>query len=102
MAKLRIAVIFGGANTEYEVSLSSATSVLKNIPADKYEVIKIGITKEGAWYLYSGPVNLIQEDKWQQTRYITPAVISPDRANPGILHFGSRDDYSSCVLLHID
>jgi len=102
MAKLRIAVIFGGVNTEYEVSLSSVTSILNNIPADKYDIIKIGITKEGAWYLYSGPVHLIKEDKWQQSRYITPAVISPDRVNPGILHFGSRDGYDRCELLHID
>lgn len=102
MSKLRLAVIFGGASTEYEVSLLSATSILKNISEDQYDVIKIGITKEGAWYLYSGPVHLIQEDKWQQNRYITPAVISPDRVSPGILHFGGRDGYEHCELLNID
>ena len=48
MSKLRIAVLFGGASTEYEVSLMSAASVLRNIPEDRYDVIKIGITKEGA------------------------------------------------------
>lgn len=102
MPKLRIAVIFGGASTEYEVSLASAASILKNIPEDRYDVIKIGITKEGAWYLYSGPVHLIQEDKWQQNRYITPAVISPDRVSPGILHFNGRDGFEHCELLNID
>ena len=69
MSKLRLAVLFGGASSEYEVSLLSAASVLRNIPEDKYDVIKIGITKEGAWYLYSGPVHLIENDKWQTKTY---------------------------------
>ena len=102
MSKLRLAVLFGGASSEYEVSLLSAASVLRNIPEDKYDVIKIGITKEGAWYLYSGPVHLIENDKWQTKRYLTPAFISPDRMSPGILHFTGRDGYERCELLNID
>lgn len=102
MAKLRIAVLFGGASTEYEVSLLSAASVLRNIPEEKYDVIKIGITREGAWYLYSGPIRLIEENAWQTNRYITPAVLSPDRCSPGILHFTGRDGFEHCELLNID
>ena len=103
MSKLRIAVIFGGASTEYEVSLVSATSILQNIPEDRYDVIKIGITKSGAWYLYSGPIHLIAENKWQQNRYITPAFVSPDRVTPGILHLSRRENgFERCSLLNID
>src|SRR5262252_7699672 len=49
MKKLRVGVLFGGRSGEHEVSLLSAASVLKAIDKDKYEVVPIGITKEGRW-----------------------------------------------------
>ena len=44
-------VIFGGCSSEYPVSLRSAASVLRNLDSDKYNVITLGITRDGAWYL---------------------------------------------------
>ncbi len=49
MKKLRVGVLFGGRSGEHEVSLLSAASVLKAINQDKYEVVPIGITKQGQW-----------------------------------------------------
>ena len=49
MKKLRVGVLFGGRSGEHEVSLLSAASVLKAIDKKKYEVVPIGITKEGQW-----------------------------------------------------
>src|SRR5581483_4283846 len=49
MKKLRVGVLFGGRSGEHEVSLLSAASVLNAIDKDKYEVVPIGITKEGRW-----------------------------------------------------
>jgi len=49
MKKLRVGVLFGGRSGEHEVSLLSAASVLEAIDKSKYEVIPIGITKEGCW-----------------------------------------------------
>jgi D-alanine-D-alanine ligase len=49
MKKLRIGVLFGGRSGEHEISLLSAASVLKAINKNKYEVVPIGITKEGSW-----------------------------------------------------
>lgn len=49
MSKLRVGVLFGGRSGEHEVSLLSAASVLKAINPKKYEVVPIGITKEGRW-----------------------------------------------------
>ena len=49
MKKLRVGILFGGRSGEHEVSLLSAASVLKAIDKDKYEVVPIGITKEGRW-----------------------------------------------------
>jgi len=47
MAKLRVGILFGGRSGEHEVSLLSAASVLNAIDKTKYEVVPIGITKQG-------------------------------------------------------
>src|SRR5438876_3236240 len=49
MKKLRVGILFGGRSGEHEVSLLSAASVLGAIDKSKYEVVPIGITKEGRW-----------------------------------------------------
>ncbi len=49
MKKIRVGILFGGRSGEHEVSLLSAASVLQAIDRKKYEVIPIGITKEGRW-----------------------------------------------------
>jgi D-alanine-D-alanine ligase len=49
MKKLRVGILFGGRSGEHEVSLLSAASILDAIDKDKYEVVPIGITKEGRW-----------------------------------------------------
>ncbi len=49
MKKIRVGILFGGRSGEHEVSLLSAASVFNAIDKDKYEVVPIGITKEGRW-----------------------------------------------------
>jgi D-alanine-D-alanine ligase len=49
MKKIRVGILFGGRSGEHEVSLLSAASVLQAIDRKKYEVVPIGITKEGRW-----------------------------------------------------
>lgn len=49
--KLRVAILFGGKSGEHEVSLRSAVSVMRAIDVNRFEVIPIGITKEGIWKL---------------------------------------------------
>jgi D-alanine-D-alanine ligase len=47
--KLRVGVLFGGKSGEHEISLRSARSILAAIDRKKYEVVELGITKEGRW-----------------------------------------------------
>ena len=47
--KLRVGILFGGRSGEHEVSLLSAASILKAIDRRKFDVVPIGITKEGRW-----------------------------------------------------
>jgi D-alanine-D-alanine ligase len=49
MKKLRVGILFGGRSGEHEVSLLSAASVFNAIDKNKYEVVPIGITKQGHW-----------------------------------------------------
>src|SRR5690348_16705568 len=56
--KIRIGLIFGGRSGEHEVSLASAESVMANLDRDKFEVVPIGITREGSWLLGTEPHTL--------------------------------------------
>jgi D-alanine-D-alanine ligase len=47
--KIRVGILFGGRSGEHEISLLSAASVFKAIDQNKYEVVPIGITKQGRW-----------------------------------------------------
>ena len=49
--KTRVAVVFGGRSTEHRVSCLSAGSVLSHLDQDRFEVVPVGITTEGAWVL---------------------------------------------------
>ena len=49
MKKLRVGILFGGRSGEHEVSLLSAASVFNAIDKEKFEVVPVGITKEGRW-----------------------------------------------------
>jgi D-alanine-D-alanine ligase len=68
MSKLRVGILFGGRSGEHEVSLLSAASVLKAIDKDKYEVVPIGITKEGRWLTPGRAERLLRgEDHHEET-----------------------------------
>lgn len=85
MAKKHIAVLFGGASSEHEVSRVSASYVIDHIPSDKYEVIRIGITKQGRWYLYNGSLDDIRSGAWENNPENRVAFISPDTSVKGIV-----------------
>ena len=59
--KLRVGVIFGGRSGEHEVSLVSATSIIQALDPSKYEVVPIGITREGRWLSSPQMLHLMKE-----------------------------------------
>ena len=91
MAKKKIAVLFGGTSSEHEISLLSAYSVLTNIPAEKYDVICIGITKKGHWMYYPGEYEYIKTGEWENDPDCSTAILSPDALHKGILIIGDSD-----------
>ncbi|TCP61809.1 D-alanine--D-alanine ligase [Baia soyae] len=76
--KLRVAVVYGGKSGEHEVSLISAASVMKAMDLEKYEVLPIGITKEGAWQVGTTSFPTLEEslgaEKLDQLQSQLPAV----------------------------
>jgi len=58
--KLRVGILFGGRSGEHEVSLLSAASILKAIDPKKFDVVPIGITKEGRWLAAGDAHNLLE------------------------------------------
>ncbi len=61
--KLRVGVLFGGRSGEHEVSLLSAASILKAIDRKKFDVVPIGITKEGRWLAAADATGLLEGDQ---------------------------------------
>jgi D-alanine-D-alanine ligase len=85
--KLRVGILFGGRSGEHEVSLLSAASVLRAIDRDRFEVIPIGITKEGRWLAAGDARGLLEGDQSAVARRLRAG--DPE-ATPGarLLHEG--------------
>ena len=75
----KIGIIFGGRSGEHEVSLMSAASVIKALEGGKFELSFIGITKQGEWKLYSGPVGDIENGEWEKkARPLNPGSLKQE------------------------
>ena len=83
--KLRVGIIFGGRSGEHEVSLLSAASILKAIDRRKFDVVPIGITREGRWLAAADAHGLLEGN---------------DRAAERRLRAGDPDSTPGARLLH--
>ena len=93
MKKLSVCILFGGISPEHEVSLRSAESVLNNIDHSKYNVIPVGITKDGDWIIFGGKdYSELPAGTWMNNPKNNRGAISPVRGQ-GLLRF--EDD---CVV----
>jgi D-alanine-D-alanine ligase len=71
--RLRVGVLFGGRSGEHEVSLASATSVIRALDPEKYEAVPIGITKDGQWRVGASAQKLLPEVLKTGLRVVLPA-----------------------------
>src|SRR5436305_70371 len=87
MEKIRVGILFGGRSGEHEVSLLSAASVLNAIDKEKYDVVPIGITKEGRWLTAEHAENLLAGKLQIEPRNLRAG--DPDMTEPAaVLHRG--------------
>jgi D-alanine-D-alanine ligase len=81
-AKIRVGILFGGRSGEHEVSLLSAASVVNAIDKTKYEVVPIGITKDGRWVTAEHAERLLQGDAGARATQAALRAGDPE-ATPG-------------------
>lgn len=80
--KLTVAVVFGGQSSEHSVSCVSGVTVMKALNPDKYDLVLIGITKEGRWLL-ADSIEAVENGTWEDSG--VQALISPDAKDHGLL-----------------
>ena len=83
MKRKKVVVIFGGRSGEHVVSLRSATSIIEAIDRELYEVIPVGITREGSWL--TGPDAWLSLWENRPPREAASAVLLTDPVRPGLL-----------------
>ncbi len=98
--KLRVAVIFGGRSGEHEVSLVSAESVMKNLDRSKYEVIPIGITRDGKWLTTKDSLETLKAGS--SLELTTEKIISPDTTKKRLVPISKKYLRSKSLQEKID
>ena len=87
MKKLSVCILFGGMSPEHDVSLRSAESVLNNIDHSRYNVIPVGITRDGDWVIFGGKdYSELPAGTWMNNPANCRGTISPVRGQ-GLLRF---------------
>lgn len=91
--KLRLGVLYGGRSGEHEVSLMSARSVLSVVDRDKFEVIEIGISRQGEWLVGDNLWNKLQQERLES---LSTAFLHPSPQDPAIyiLRDGKAERYA--------
>jgi D-alanine-D-alanine ligase len=91
-SKLKVGVIFGGRSGEHEVSLVSANSIMNALNPDKYEVIPVGITRQGSWMVGIKPDSLLEYSRSRTAGCLAfagansgKASLNCDPANKGLM-----------------
>lgn len=83
--KQRVVVLYGGRSSEHEISLQSAASVIRNLDPERFEVIPVGIDKDGRWRL--NDLSLIHEQKGKELPIFKNAptvALQPFPASAGV------------------
>jgi D-alanine-D-alanine ligase len=86
--KIRVGVIFGGRSGEHEVSLASARSMMDAIDGERYEIVPIGITKEGRWIASGDPMKALAAGDASASR---PAALLGDPSRRGLMRLEDRE-----------
>lgn len=79
--KKNLCLLFGGSSAEYDISLLSTANVLAQCrQLEDYAIFLVGISRQGVFYEYTGPDDLIPQDKWlEDPRWIQPISFLPGK-----------------------
>ncbi len=92
MKKIRLGILFGGRSGEHEVSLTSAASVIAALDRDKYEIVPIGITREGHWRIGASAEKLLETPRALPAILENgkPVTASVDPTQPALIVLNSQ------------
>jgi D-alanine-D-alanine ligase len=92
MASARVLILYGGRSSEHQVSCLSARSVLEAIDRDRYEVVPVGITRDGRWVLTDGVIEAAPGQALPEVDDDGPTVaLVRSRKGPVLVRFESDD-----------
>lgn len=109
MSKIKVGILFGGKSKEHEISLLSASNVMAAMDREKYDLVALGIDKEGKWYIYSGSKDRIKDGTWLEDKehlsgdfsiFHHPAIAEVDVFFP-VLHGPNGEDGTVQGLLRL-
>jgi D-alanine-D-alanine ligase len=97
--KTRVAVVFGGRSGEHEVSLASAESIMRHMDRSRYEVIPVGITREGRWLLGGDSLQMLRSG---YSGGETPALVTAENGSSIAVRSQPGDERLSNHKLSVD
>jgi len=94
--KLKVGILFGGKSAEHEISIRSATNIIEAIDKDKYEVLLIGIDKEGKWSVGDSAKFLLQEniDSYREFHEDNILALVPGQSEASLIEIKSATSIS--------
>ncbi len=93
--KIRVAVVFGGRSGEHEVSIVSAKNIIEAMDPKKYDIIPIGITKEGKWLSGDNAISSFQEGNYSGLKEV---VLNAKSGAHELLHLNEK----TYEKIHVD
>ncbi len=93
--RLRVGVVCGGRSGEHEVSVASARSVMAAMDRDKYEVVPIGITKEGCWITAADVVKALAAGQTENSQQV---ALLADPRRTGLVRLDDREGTAETSL----
>jgi len=94
--RIRVGVLFGGRSGEHEISLISARSVMRVMDPEKYDVVPIGITKEGRWLASGDPMAALSQG---DEGLSSPVALLGDPACRGVVSLKELEPHLARALL---
>ncbi len=93
ITKQTVCILFGGNSSEHEISRVSAGNVVSFIDRERFNVVTVGIDKEGNWFLTNASPEEMKSGAWEQA-HNKACVLSPCPKHHGLLVFNKNGDVS--------
>jgi D-alanine-D-alanine ligase len=96
--RIVVGIIFGGRSGEHEVSLVSARGIIGAIDKEKYEVMPIGITKDGDWLASGDPLKALSSGQMAETNL---ATLLPEPSQRGLMRLEEREHEQGLTAVQV-